>query len=472
MNKKTIKRKKNMKKKVKAISPIIAIILLIVISVVLVTMIINWGADFTNVTLSSSKDIITEKDEVTGFIFVKRATNRQVLIHNTSTTDLLIKGYTIIDNQLKDARYLTRRITLNPQLEIKSGEMKIISIACFPSNSFKLNLYTNENKYIELQINTSNYDFRFCESNSPEYIVTTCPEGYITVPGNPNYNTSAFCVQQYEARLDSGYISNIGCENGFLENSTNAYIRHVPEISPLVNINLCAAKKICENSGAHLVTNNEWMTIARNLEQVGENWTGGNQGDGVLKRGNVGSISNSENNSPEGGYMPENALFGGTVDFGENRNELAKLVLSNGEEIWDFSGNLAEWVDLTIIEGCDDSCGDGNDSGGVQNGSPGFNGITEKNWYEFSELTTSGSLTYNQIKPFNDYDSSYGVGKIYISPGNSLDRIKGYQSNVHGVVRGGTYFDDNAAGIFAMNLRWAPNYFSDSIGFRCAITLD
>ncbi len=462
-----------MKKKEKAISPIIAIILLVVICVVLVTMVLNWGTNLTNTTLSSSNQIITQKDDITGFIFVKKATDRSILIQNTSNKDIVLKGYTIIDNQLKDARYLTRRITLNPEVEIKSGDMKILQIACFPSNSFKLNLYTIENKYIELQVSPSNYDFSYCERNDPNYTITSCPDGYITVPGNPNYNTSAFCVQQYEARLDNGFISNAGCEEGDELNMSTATLQHEPEISPLININMCAAKRICVNSGGHLITNNEWMTIARNIEQVEDNWTGGSQGVGVIKRGNIGRGSNLENYIiPEGGYMLESGfLFGGIIDFGENRNELAKLILSNGEEIWDFSGNLEEWVDLTIIESCDGDCNSGNDTGGVQHESPGFENLTEKDWYEFTDLTRSGLLTYNQIKPFNNYNSEQGVGKIYITPGKANSKY-GYTSNVHGVVRGGTYFDDNAAGVFAMNFRWGPDYFSDSIGFRCAITLD
>ncbi|HOW29377.1 MAG TPA: hypothetical protein PK685_01730 [archaeon] len=464
-NKLNKKRKKDMRTKEKAISPIIAIILLVVICVVIVTIIINWGTNFTNTTLSSSKDIIAEKDDITGFIFVKKAINRSVLIQNTSTKDLVIKGYTIVDNQLQDAKYLTKRIALNPQIEINSGDLTIIPIACFPSSSFILNLYTIENKYIELKVNSQDFDFRYCESYNPEIVTTSCPDGYITVPGNPNYNTSEFCVQKYEARINDGYISDGMCEEGNEINGSMAVLENKISDPPETILNLCAVKKICENSGAHLITNDEWMTIARNIEQVSTNWDSGITGIGSLKKGNVGIDSSAS-------YLK------GLIDYGDNRNELAKLVLSNGEEIWDFSGNLAEWVDLTIIESCDGTCEDypdlnnkGNDSGGVQHGSPGFEDLFERDWYEFTNLARSGSLTYSQIKPFNDYDSEQGVGKIYIAPGQANSGLA-YNSNVHAIVRGGTHFDENASGVFAMNLRWAPSYKSDSIGFRCVIPLD
>jgi len=47
-------------------------------------------------------------------------------------------------------------------------------------------------------------------------------------------------------------------------------------------------KLVSEAAGYHLITNWEWMAIARDIEQVPENWTGGAVGSGMIKRGNVG----------------------------------------------------------------------------------------------------------------------------------------------------------------------------------------
>ncbi|MDD4358558.1 MAG: hypothetical protein PHY30_01945, partial [Candidatus Pacebacteria bacterium] len=61
----------------------------------------------------------------------------------------------------------------------------------------------------------------------------------------------------------------------------------------------------------------EWMALARDIEQVASNWTGGAVDSGVIKKGNVGSTT--------GGYDGDNPEVGVTNNF-------AKLKLSNGEE--------------------------------------------------------------------------------------------------------------------------------------------
>ncbi|MFA5746311.1 MAG: archaellin/type IV pilin N-terminal domain-containing protein [archaeon] len=463
-----------MKLKKKAISPIITIILLVVVAVVIAGVLLSWSTNFFNKNLSANSNKILTEEKTAGYFFIKEAANNKILINNKSPKDITIRSYKIIDNKLTDANYLNRTIGLENSLFLKSGDVASLDIACFPSDSFKINLNTIEDKYIELQVNTSDYDFADCQRYDPAIKITSCPDGYISVPGNANYAISGFCVQQYEARID-GIISNGVCDEGVEENLSTAIIRSSYSFTPRANINLCTAKKICENSGAHLITNNEWMTIARNLEQVSENWTSGTLGSGMIKRGNIGYIYDGGNFTiPEGGYTKDNdRLYGGAVDFGDGRDELARLTLSNGEYIWDFSGNLAEWVDLTIIESCDGTCVLGSDDMGIQHGSPGFDALVDMNWYEFTELTRSGSLTYPDIKPYNDYDSINGVGKIFISPGHSNDIVDRYmENNVHAVVRGGNYSDDYAAGVFAMNFMWAPNYYSDKTGFRCAITLE
>jgi len=46
---------------------------------------------------------------------------------------------------------------------------------------------------------------------------------------------------------------------------------------PITRLNQATAIRACQQmgSGYHLITNNEYMTIARNIEQQGENRTGG-----------------------------------------------------------------------------------------------------------------------------------------------------------------------------------------------------
>lgn len=82
-----------------------------------------------------------------------------------------------------------------------------------------------------------------------------------------------------------------------------------------------------------LISNDEWMTISRDVEVQADNWGGGAVGSGCFKTGNT---AGAESTCSYDGADPEG---------GSSRNSLAKLKLSNGFEIWDFAGNLWEWVD-------------------------------------------------------------------------------------------------------------------------------
>lgn len=46
---------------------------------------------------------------------------------------------------------------------------------------------------------------------------------------------------------------------------------------PIVDITQAAAIDACKSMGEgyHLITNNEWMTIARNIEATSQNWSSG-----------------------------------------------------------------------------------------------------------------------------------------------------------------------------------------------------
>ena len=138
--------------------------------------------------------------------------------------------------------------------------------------------------------------------------------------------------------------SNTSCKSGWAETWQNnkascgytlsgRTIVSSAEGYPLTDINQTDSKLACESIGGHLITNEEWMTLARNIEIVPSNWSSGTVGQGSLKRGNAGDVV--ENVSYDG-VDPEN---------GTDRNSLAMLKLTNGSEVWDLSGNVNEWSD-------------------------------------------------------------------------------------------------------------------------------
>lgn len=191
-----------------------------------------------------------------------------------------------------------------------------------------------------------------------------------------------------------------------------------------------------------LISNPEWMTIARNVENVPGNWTSGTVGTGCLKQGNVGSSGSC---SGAAGYNGEDPESGAVSD----RNALAKLALSNGEEIWDLSGNVNEWVDwdmgaaLSTVPYANRACPIGGCSG---------------SFVEFNTVTAGSSMPANSYTPGNpSYTSIHGIGRYF--PGTS--------GTGGAALRGGIWSNGANAGVFALDLYNSSTGTYTSIGFRC-----
>lgn len=179
-----------------------------------------------------------------------------------------------------------------------------------------------------------------------------CPEGYIPVPRAIGYTERDFCVMEYEASSEyrrndryggSRYGSSSRYDDGY-GNSRNYnneddyyYDKAVSQSSndPWTGISHVEAKEKCENNGVgyYLINNDDWQTIARHIESEHENWSLGRtvvRADNIL---NVGiSLSGAYGSSRRGGSS--------------SRWEIDKRshILPNGEEIWDFSGGVWEFV--------------------------------------------------------------------------------------------------------------------------------
>ena len=280
----------------------------------------------------------------------------------------------------------------------------------------------------------------------------SCPTGYIKVPGNSLYQTKDFCVMKYEAKAVAISAPTVGLttpNTGFntIANDTTAttsangrIVASVASGFPIANISQIDSITYCSNSGASLINNREWMTIARNIEAQGVNWTGGTVGSGGLWRGHsdnspAGALEASTDNDPYFGT-------GNTSPSIERRTH----TLSNGEVIWDLSGNVWEWTNDTI-QG--------------QNKPNTSSGNFFQNW---SSINNFGILSYDLIRPSNpNWDTAIG----------SNENVGQYYA---GIVTGATTFEFlrggvlSYAGIFTLALDdTAPTTSSVSSGFRCVI---
>lgn len=142
-----------------------------------------------------------------------------------------------------------------------------------------------------------------------------CPSGFIKVPGSRTYRTTAFCAMKYEAK------------------NVNGIAISQPEGVPWASISQADAKRVAKEAcdGCHLMTESEWMTIAADVLIVPTNWSESSFGVGNIFRGNC---TNANYLSADGSFYSI---------------ERRTLTLSTGDDIWDFSGNVSEWTQATIM---------------------------------------------------------------------------------------------------------------------------
>jgi len=255
-----------------------------------------------------------------------------------------------------------------------------------------------------------------------------CLPGFILVPGNTLYGTSDFCIMKYEAKQGM---------NGVPVSQINGQ----PWTSISQEKAMSESRLVAACNGCHLMSNGEWMTIATDIASVGSNWNSGIVGLGSLYQGHV----TSDPAAPlAAGYDND----GGAGETGTKQTRI--LTLSNGNMIWDFSGNVAEWT-----------------SGYISAGQmPGVVDSTSSGWHEWTDpqLVTHGFT--GQISPAASglsgsakWGTTAGVGGIDSFYNASSDKA---------YVRGGSYSDGQWAGIWSLNLTYAPTDSSPAIGFRVA----
>jgi formylglycine-generating enzyme required for sulfatase activity len=248
------------------------------------------------------------------------------------------------------------------------------------------------------------------------------------------YEAKAWADTSANGQIDPGEIVANGCggTGNYCEGKTSnwgPYVHKpvsVEEGKPWRKIGRDNAVFECQSlgQGYDLISNSEWQTIARNIENQGANWSGQKVGAGCIFQGNIYA---------ESAYKTCSYTVNGPESGGNRR---AKHVLSNGEEIYHFSGNVWEWGK---DNNTDDYDGSGyiaflkNDSAKLRFGPQGY----------------YASCNYLQ----NNF-CGLGVGIFYESSGALL--------------RGGGWADDyDVAGVFATLRNVDPSASSGNVGFRC-----
>ena len=318
---------------------------------------------------------------------------------------------------------------------------------------------------------------------------STTPTGWAVIPGNSTYSTTDFLAMKYDAKCDinsdglgdvtaSGNVCNgslnvdgTGDQYGtYRNNGTGCSCTGSKQVVstangfPIAYINQTDSATYCSGvtaggAASHLITNNEWMVIARNAELQNSNWCSSNGTSCGNAPGTAGKIlasgHNDNNNEVSKGGDANSAIVASTDDSqacygtttdgsntcGGTGSQKRTLALSNGSVVWDIGGNVYNWTNNTI-QGADKPVGN------------------TAAWVEWTTVSNYGTLSYDLLRPsVNTYNSTQGVGQYYEGPNTG---------GPFGFLRGGRWTDGSGAGPFAQALSYAPTTAASTVGFRCA----
>ncbi len=336
------------------------------------------------------------------------------------------------------------------------------------------------------------------------------PTGWVEVPGNGTFGTSNFLVMKYEAKCDTdgdgiGNVPAVGdvCSGAANTNGTGwqygAYrnngdgcactspkaVVSTPQGYGIAYINHTTSKTYCNGvslngNATHLLTNDEWMTIARNAEAQSANWCAAVGGYGVYPCGNTpgtGKLasghcdySNEEQYtstkaaleaSANDDYACYRTTTGATTCAATSGMQKRTFTLSNGAIIWDLAGNMWEHVQR--------STNNSGDSTAVMDPLPACSdGVAAWGYCEFGSTTTpyisswTAAVIRDLVGPSDSsYNSAQGVGTVYTYKNGTTQSSTTW-------MRGGEWGTPVSGGAYALGLRWYVGSTALNLGFRCS----
>ncbi len=361
-------------------------------------------------------------------------------------------------------------IIIDNNIIYAKGETKDLNLGII-NTSPTIKLYLSDNNIITKTTTNTN--------NAPT--AGECPTGYIPVPGNVIYGTESgsysskkgFCVAKYEMKVDENNDGtgdyNTTCKDATADvwrntdascgvDNVNRILVSTAEGYPLAMISSVASASACLALGTnyHLITNEEYMTITRNIEIVTSNWSGGAIGSGKIKIGN------------NGGAVAGISYNGANPESGTGRNSLASLTLTNSEVIWDLSANLWEIINKTVYrKDQPDAVYDVNgiDINGSRVVDYATGGVSANPPAHLINDGNSSILGYNALRLITSslYTSNTsGIGAI-----NTYSDIYDTSTTNYVMTRGGYYVSGSQAGILATNLVVGTTTNNTNMAFRC-----
>jgi len=287
--------------------------------------------------------------------------------------------------------------------------------------------------------------FAHCTSYGKFWDVATpittivCPTNFLRLPANSTVGlTSEACIAKYEMKCAAD-TTGLVCSGLPVSQAANR---------PWTMVSQTSAKTICSSLGTsyHLMTNSESMALGRNLENMNSNWSGAAVNTGALNRGH-------SDNSPAAS-LPAATDADACNGTGQTCSDASWALqrrthmLSTGAIIWDFTGNVTEWIDWQVATS--------------QKGYASIDGAPVANWREWTQIDSNIALG-STMEP-----------KVWQAQGTALTSTNGIgqyfsgSANPAAANRGGAFNDASAAGVYSLNLNETPSAQYQTVGFRCA----
>ncbi|MFO7793819.1 MAG: PKD domain-containing protein [Candidatus Nanohaloarchaea archaeon] len=252
------------------------------------------------------------------------------------------------------------------------------------------------------------YDYFFNESSGDnEYLGDTSVE----------YTDQGFFVMKYQASNNGSDVpQSVSDERGW------NYIPFNDEGGSPNAYDACQAldSEASDDYDVHLMTNREWMTVARQVAQDSSNWADGDIGS----TGDSGGLFQGNHN--------EGDDYDRAVDIGQHPNDADAVgeterthELASGDNVWDMSGDLWMWVDA------------------------------EEDGSTMNSPDSSGDKIYEKNPESSEVEGGDGLGND-----NGLD-------DGDAALRSGYWRNGDSAGVFYA-YSYAPGLSDAIYGFRCS----
>ncbi len=286
----------------------------------------------------------------------------------------------------------------------------------------------NKKERIQIAVSQAGDRGLLCKSITNYFV---CPDGYIGVPEWDGITSKSFCAMKYEAKVKSGTKLPTRYENIIIKAEGIANGKLIQRVTESQAIKFCQEN----GQGYDLLSNDEWQTIARHIEEEPVNWSKGDLSIGSGNKLNIGNISHPKEQTNED-----------DINDKKWRENKRYHKLTNTEYIWDLSGNLSEIVRHDIT---------GLPTAYHINGTPvSYTGYVYKMPKSLKDLF-GPNRDYSIL---DDRERRHGFAGLGYIHGN---RFAG------GVLRGGS--NKRTAGIFSADtsLKKDRTDFRPKIGFRC-----